>query len=161
MKKFLTFKKLDPHSEFDINFTYKILVNKYKATNIVIGDRKCPTFEEHKKFLLNNSYLCYYIIYYKEIAFFTLYVDSEDFFGAFLDNQSIRSILKKYKNDEFFKLLKEKNNALSVSIFKEFLETEPNIKHLNSRIHPLNNLSYLTTVKIGFKPSGNILTFDR
>jgi hypothetical protein len=161
MKKFLTFKKVNPLSEFDIDFTYKILVNKYKATNIVIGDTKCPTLEEHKKFLSNNSYLCYYIVYYKETAFFIVYVDDEDFLGAFLDNESLRDILKKYKNDDFFKMLKEKNKTLSQGIFKEFLEMEPNIKHLNSRINPLNVISYVATVKIGFEPNGNILTFNR
>lgn len=160
MKKFLTFKKLDPTADFDINFTYRILVNKYKATNVVIGNSKCPTLENHKNFLKNHNYLCYYIIYYKEIATSIFYVDTHNFFGAFVDSHNLRLMVKKYKNDEFFKIL-NKDLTHSQVAFREFLDIEPNIKHLKSRIHPLNILSRNTTLRIGFQPAGDILTFNR
>ncbi len=78
----ITLKKVDLS---DLRILYKLLQMRTSQTNI--SHKKMPTFSEHKKFILSNPYLIWYIIKLGSKKIGSIYLSKQNEIGIFVLEQ--------------------------------------------------------------------------
>jgi len=149
--------KLNPNNKKHIQFTYKMLQERERIKNkCCITNFILPTIKQHKSLLKKFPFICYYLLFYKNISYGIQYINKKYRYAIYYHPEQLREIIKKYKNDAE---IKDKSKRLYV--WKELLRRHPEIKHLTAEININNTSSLNGALELGFKPSHTVLYFKR
>jgi len=120
---------LKPVIKSDIRFLYNLL--KERDSTVNISHKKMPTYSEHSKFVLSNSYTKWYIIMNKNKKIGNTYLTKTNEIGIF--------ILKSNKNKGIGKIVLEK-----------IIKMNPRSRYL-ANVNPKNKRSIDFFKKNGFR----------
>jgi len=149
---------LNAKNKFHKYFTYNLLKDKYKSSNIVINKLNLPTFEQHVKLLQSFPFHCFYLTAFDNIIFGEIFVDKNMKFGAYTNRKRVKRILKSFKTHS---LLLNRSLTIVKIPFQLMLELHPEIKKLYADVNINNILSIRGAEAIEFKKKYITMEYNR
>lgn len=98
MSDLLYLRPLDLNSDEHIRFTYEIVEQRFKRTDINITEMSKPTFIQHVEYLKSDKIKYFYIGYCDTIPFFIIYINSKQYeMGFFFHAKRWKEVIFNYK----------------------------------------------------------------
>jgi len=124
VNKFINIEKINKKEE-NIKSLYKLFISR--PNYHLISAKKQISFEKHKKFVKNNPYRYWFIIYVKNNLAGTIYFTKENTIGYFIKNKYLSNTQIIFKS--ILKIIKPLPKKLSVR--QDFFTI--NISHRNKK----------------------------